>query len=690
MDVFAVTLNYDSESLVRKDSSLYLIENGHSYLVNKEIITIKPKEGAEAIVKELNVVRSNILGYYDVSRPKDVKFEDYLAQLKKTGAFESIDINTFGSYEMSANDTYYGNQWYLNRIQADDAWDITSGSSSVKIAILDSGVYSDHPDIGYGNDGYSNFSFTLGNNSTPTYYHGTFVAGIIGAKKNNSSGIAGICGGNNSQGATIISYKIGNLDPDASIVDDAILDAVTDGAKIINMSFGITSSSAIEDAISYAYSHGVTLVASSGNDYQAFIKYPASNSNVIAVGATDSTNLRAPFSNYGTELEIVAPGTDIYSTCLSGCSYYYSSGTSFAAPQVSATIALLLSIDSIQPDSIRAILKRSATKISSYTFNNSGWNQEVGYGLLNVYEALKAFAGIIGSETLCLSNTYSLDHLSSDYSVTWSLSGSEASNFIVQPNTPSARQCTITRKPNGIFNSSYYTLNLTAHIVKNGVTVFTRTRTLKGFSGFTCTYKEPAFSYNGVSYPAITETPLTNCNATYVYPMGQVTLTSEFFKNKNITTSGPYNQFQTFGLGTIKFSLVPMSYSTDPLTITVWGQDCDPTVTMTFYPMASPINYSYSLNINQINGNSYEVSLIRDNEATAQHEGRSSSNILLQAEPQSWQVELYNTEDGRKVLQREIKGELHYTLNTQGLKAGVYVVKVIVEDKTLTEKINIR
>lgn len=297
---------------------------------------------------------------------------------------------------------------------------------------------------------------------------------------------------------------------------------------------------------------------------------------------------------------------------------------------------------------------------------------------------------IIGSDLLCLTNSYSMEFVPLNCTVTWSLSGTEASNFILQNNSPSANQCTITRKSNAIFSSSFFVSYLTANIIKNGVTILTKTKRLEGNSGFVCTFKEPAFSYNGVNYPAIPETPLTNCNATYVYPMGQVTLTSGFFRNKTITTSGPYNQFQTLGLETIKFSLVPMSYSTDPLIITVWDQNCDPTVTMCFYPMASPMGYSYSLHINQINGNSYEVSLIRDNEATVQHEGRSSSNILLQAEPQSWQVELYNTEDGRKVLQREIKGELHYTLNTQGLKAGVYVVKVIVEDKTLTEKINIR
>lgn len=191
-------------------------------------------------------------------------------------------------------------------------------------------------------------------------------------------------------------------------VDDAILDAVDKGVKVINMSFGSLGYyyPDIDDAIETAYDNGVVLVASSGNN-NYFVYYPASHPYVIAVGATDQNNERCSFSNYGDNLELVAPGQGILSTVLQN-NYNYDSGTSFAAPQVSGVVALMLSVNpTLTPDQIRSTLRNTCYKIPSYSYT-SGWNNQVGYGLLNAFNAISAILpSMIGSSVLCDNNVYS-------------------------------------------------------------------------------------------------------------------------------------------------------------------------------------------------------------------------------------------------------------------------------------------
>jgi hypothetical protein len=227
------------------------------------------------------------------------------------------------------------------------------------------------------------------------------VAGIIAAKTNNNRrGIAGIAGGKGGRGVTVIPLSVGNSNNriDESVIDNAIDDAVEKGAKVINMSIGGPVNSEISAAISRATQSGVVIVAASGNDETppitgGSVTFPASHSDVIAVGATSQGNWRMDFSNYGPgfALNLVAPGSNILSTALNG-GYKSASGTSFAAPQVAAIAALIWSK---YPDFTR---QQVIDIIHSTADRYPNKHTEYGYGLVNAHRALFGHLVISGED----------------------------------------------------------------------------------------------------------------------------------------------------------------------------------------------------------------------------------------------------------------------------------------------------
>jgi len=167
--------------------------------------------------------------------------------------------------------------------------------------------------------------------------------------------------------------------------------AADNGAEIISMSFGTTEypptpADLERDAINDAYDRGCVLVAASGNDNQPYVAYPAAYDNVIAVGASTTSDERGGFSNYGSELDVVAPGVGIYSTTRNN-TYGYSSGTSMATPFVSGLAALILShLAGLAPSDVKLIIERTADDIGS-----SGWDKETGWGRINANNALTVY-----------------------------------------------------------------------------------------------------------------------------------------------------------------------------------------------------------------------------------------------------------------------------------------------------------
>ncbi|MBI2756448.1 MAG: S8 family serine peptidase [Chloroflexi bacterium] len=243
------------------------------------------------------------------------------------------------------NDPSFPSQWGMTRISAPAAWDQTRGSSAVRIAILDCGIYEagstsfgpGHPDINGKVVARANFTSTP--DADDYCDHGTHVAGIAAAITNNGVGVAGV-------GYTTSLMNVKVLDNTGagtvSSIVSGIYWAADNGARVINMSLGgdIPCPTSMQAAVDYAWSRGVVLVASAGNSGLSSAGSPANCVRVVSVAATDQSDNRANFSNYGSNVNVAAPGVSIYSTNYVG-SYENFSGTSQAAPHVAGLAGLL-------------------------------------------------------------------------------------------------------------------------------------------------------------------------------------------------------------------------------------------------------------------------------------------------------------------------------------------------------------
>ncbi len=281
------------------------------------------------------------------------------------------------------NDEYYGQQWGLRQIGAERTWDLTTGRPVV-VAMLDTGISRTHPDLAdrliAGYDFANEDSDPSDDNG-----HGTFTAGIVAARGNNGLGVAGV-----SWEARLMPVKI--LDQDGrgpvSASVQGLRYAVENGANVINVSAGVpVPSQTMEAAIAYAIGRGVTVVAAAGNGRDEVPQYPAAYPNVIAVSASTRTDDIADFSSYGAHVWLAAPGRDIVSTFFArdaeADTYAQQNGTSFSAPFVAGTVALMLSQrGDLSPRTVREILKATAVDLLT-----PGLDPRSGYGRLDAYHA---------------------------------------------------------------------------------------------------------------------------------------------------------------------------------------------------------------------------------------------------------------------------------------------------------------
>ncbi|MCE5322907.1 S8 family peptidase [bacterium] len=354
------------------------------------------------VKREISQIRSK-----RIKLPKGISVEDAIAKYKKDPAIEYVGPNHIIHICTEPNDEYYLDPWlywywqwglysdiYPNAgIQAPDAWDITTGSSDVIIAIVDTGVYTNHEDLA--GKIVTGRNFVTGasdpTNANDDNGHGTFTAGIAAAQTNNTIGVAGV-----SWGARIMPIKV--MDADGygleSDAAEGIIWAADNGAKIISMSMGgYDDVPAEQAAIEYAYNKGCVLVAASGNDGLSTSFYPASYDQVIAVGASNENRQRctendwgAGGSNYGEYLDVMAPGNEIMSTWWDegGSTYNIASGTSAAAPFVAGIASLIWSL---HPSWSNGEVVEQI-KLSCRDIGTTGWDQYTGWGLVNAYHAL--------------------------------------------------------------------------------------------------------------------------------------------------------------------------------------------------------------------------------------------------------------------------------------------------------------
>lgn len=266
------------------------------------------------------------------------------AALERSPAVEAVSFNYLREPLVKPNDRYFGRQWGLRKIRAPLAWNRARGGGA-RIAVLDSGVATGHPDLRKKISGRYNTD-TRTQAVGDQYGHGTHVAGIAAASTDNRIGVAGTC-----PGCRLLAVK---LDGDGLITTTDLVRginwAIGRRADVINLSLGGGGFSRPEaDAVAKAWRRGVVIVAAAGNERTNRRTYPAAYRQVIAVAATTRSDARARYSNYGSWVDVAAPGGTsgtggIYSTLPSG-RYGYLSGTSMAAPFVSGVAGLLASQD---------------------------------------------------------------------------------------------------------------------------------------------------------------------------------------------------------------------------------------------------------------------------------------------------------------------------------------------------------
>jgi len=254
----------------------------------------------------------------------------------------------------------------MMKVEAPQAWDITRGSRNISIAILDTGVDQDHPDLV--NKIVNNINFTASATTDDAYGHGTHVAGIAAADTSNGIGVAGL-----GYSSSIMNVKVLGDDGTGyySWIANGIIWAADNGAKVINLSLGGSSaSSTLENAVNYAWGKGVVVVAAAGNNGNSTPFYPAYYTNSTAVAATDANDNLASWSNRGDWVDVAAPGASIYSTLMNGA-YGYKSGTSMASPHTAGLAALLYTVvtdlngNGRLNDEVRSRMETTADNIGS-------------------------------------------------------------------------------------------------------------------------------------------------------------------------------------------------------------------------------------------------------------------------------------------------------------------------------------
>jgi len=410
--------------------------NGQRFVVDREVITVKFRDWAlrasqDDLHRSLGTreLRRASTGFVDLQIPAGADVFQVIDAYLANPMIDIAEPNTLGVWTAVPDDTQFGSQSWLPLVSATQAWDINSGDPSVIVAVLDSGTEFSHEDLGLGTDGYQNvwlnpgedawsdpddpatgngvdddmngfvddwkgWDFASDNNvSSGSFFHGTAVAGTVAAKTNNALGVAGVAGGFGGPGVRVLIAGVGDTGPVGSVIDDAILYAAEAGAKIIQLSLGVGSSSALDAAVDEVYDNqNMLVICSSGNGGGTSVGYPSSLPKVIAVGATTTSDTRAGFSQHGPNVEVSAPGTSFLTLTLND-GYAPTSGTSFSAPLVSGIAALMWSQDPSKLNTdIRQTLRDTADKVGGYNYN---WNAgmpghsfELGYGRVNAESAL--------------------------------------------------------------------------------------------------------------------------------------------------------------------------------------------------------------------------------------------------------------------------------------------------------------
>jgi thermitase len=393
LQINSLSMGETIKNHLRNDPSVFLIKhnekNESHYIKNEVTVQFKLHPTTQDLDRMVREINGNIIKNLNstiVFHSNQLTTLEMIEYFNKHANVEFAEPNYLYLQNQFGlpNDVLYREQyqWNLPVIQAEAGWDITKGDKHIIIAVIDTGVDLDHPDLKKRlTNGYN----VLENNNFPDddNGHGTHVAGIIASETNNREGVAGITWYNK-----VMPIKAMGAEGYGTTFDVAkgIVWAVDHGADVINLSLGNYQPSFLfKESLDYAYDHNVVLVAAAGNEDTSQPSYPAAYPQVLSVAAVSHTGQRAPFSNYGDYIDVAAPGVQIPSTYFNQ-QYAALSGTSMASPHVAGLAGLLLSVN---PDlTNREVM--NIIKNTTYDLGIPGTDSDFGSGLIDVKNALEA------------------------------------------------------------------------------------------------------------------------------------------------------------------------------------------------------------------------------------------------------------------------------------------------------------
>ncbi|MCX6811287.1 MAG: S8 family peptidase [Candidatus Berkelbacteria bacterium] len=385
----------------------------------KEVTELTAKK-AQANQEEKN---DNLDRIYKIEFEGKKDIKKLVQEYSKDANIEYAEPDYQVKLTLEPNDPYYGSSgswgqgypdlWGIKKIQSASAWDLSTGSRNVVVAVIDTGVDYTNPELvqniwvnsdeiagngfdddhnGYIDDYYGYDFYNYDGDPMDDHAHGTHCSGTIGALGNNNIGVVGVNWQVKIMAAKFLSSGGSGYTSDAV---SAIHYAVDNGANVLSNSWGGGGfDQSLQDAINYAYAHNVSFIAAAGNsNANATNFYPCSYNNVVCIAATDYQDQKASFSNYGNTVDLSAPGVDIlslksshatYSCTTVGGNYCRMSGTSMATPHVAGLAALVLAYrPGSSPDTVFDYMRNGADDLGS-----SGKDIYFGYGRINSYRTL--------------------------------------------------------------------------------------------------------------------------------------------------------------------------------------------------------------------------------------------------------------------------------------------------------------
>jgi subtilisin family serine protease len=385
------------------------------------LVRFGPEADIEALAVSAGITEIRPIDRIDVSvcQVSEGSVLSAIETLAASGDILFAEPNYLRRTFFTPNDPRYGEQYGFQKINAENAWNITLGSSNVIVAVIDTGVDQDHPELinqrwintdeiagngidddgnGYIDDrfGYDFFGKALfggllpppegeeDSNPEDDNGHGTHTAGTVAAETDNATGVAGTASGCKVMVIRALGGLLGF--GYSSDIMKAMVYAADNGAHVISMSLGSTQFSSAELAVAaYCTTNDVLIVAAAGNGGNAQVNYPAGYPQVMAVSASNQSDNIASFSTTGVNIDVAAPGAGVLSTW-KGAGYKSADGTSMACPHAAGVCALVRSqFPAINADQARLMVRDGATDLGA-----AGWDSKYGDGRLEAYGALTA------------------------------------------------------------------------------------------------------------------------------------------------------------------------------------------------------------------------------------------------------------------------------------------------------------